>query len=217
MLSKMPRWIWTGAWILACSAGFVNVIGLLSFDHRAITHLTGTTSLLAQALAAGDRAAVAQFLLLLGSFVTGAVASGIIVQDSSLQLGRRYGVALLLESGLFSLAVPLLQRGLTPGIYLAACGCGLQNAMVSTYSGTAIRTTHVSGMFTDLGISLGHALRGLPVDTKRLRMCVLIITGFLAGGVIGAGVFRQLGYAALYVPAATTAVLSLAYRAAQPR
>lgn len=35
---------------------------------------------------------------------------------------------------------------------------GLQNAMMSTYSGAVIRTTHVSGMFTDLGIFLGHFL-----------------------------------------------------------
>ena len=45
--------------------------------------------------------------------------------------------------------------------------------MVSTYSGAVVRTTHLSGMFTDLGIFLGHFLRGLPVDMRRLRLCFL--------------------------------------------
>ena len=50
MISKLPRWVWTGAWVLAFIAGVVNVVGLLGFEHQAITHLTGNTSLFAEAL-----------------------------------------------------------------------------------------------------------------------------------------------------------------------
>lgn len=203
--------MWAGAWALAFVAGMVNAVGLLGFEHQAVTHLTGTTSLLAAALAARHGALVLHYAAVIGSFMAGTVISGFIIQDTALQLGRRYGVALLLESLLLCAAVPLLERQSLFGIYSASCACGLQNAMVSTYSGAVIRTTHLSGMFTDLGIFVGHFFRGLPVDGRRLRLCLLIISGFLCGGVAGALAFHQLGYSALLLPGALTAGASLAY------
>ena len=83
--------------------------------------------------------------------------------------------------------------------------------MVSTYSGAVVRTTHLSGMFTDLGIFLGHAIRGLPVDWLRLRLCFLIISAFLCGGIAGALAFHRLGYAALFIPGGLTAITSITY------
>jgi uncharacterized membrane protein YoaK (UPF0700 family) len=211
MISKLPRWVWLCAWILAFIAGMVNIVGLLGFQHQAITHLTGNTSMLAGALAVLDWPAILRFAATIGSFIAGTALSGFIIQDSTLQLGRRYGVALFLEAVFLSLAVPLLNHRNVCGLYAAACACGLQNAMASTYSGTVVRTTHVSGMFTDLGIFLGHALRGLPVDVKRLRMCVLVISGFLCGGIAGALAFRFIGFSTLFIPAGLTATASLSY------
>ena len=211
MISKLPRWVWTGAWILAFIAGIVNVVGLLGFEHQAITHLTGNTSLLAASLATFDLSAALHFAALIGAFVTGTVLSGFLIQDSTLQLGRRYGVALLLVSLLLFVAVPLLKYKSAYGMYAAACACGLQNAMVSTYSGAVVRTTHLSGMFTDLGIFLGHALRGLPVDMRRVWLCFLVISGFLCGGVAGTFAFQSFGYSALIFPASLTAIVSISY------
>ena len=196
---------------MAFIAGMVNVVGFLGFEHQAVTHLTGTTSMLAAAIAAMDGPAILHFLAILGSFMAGTLFSGFFIQDSTLQLGRHYGVALLLESLLLCVAVPLMQHHHMAGLYAAACACGLQNAMVSTYSGAVVRTTHLSGMFTDLGIFLGHALRGLPVDERRLRLCFLIISGFLCGGIAGAVVFRRLGYSTLFIPAGLTAATALSY------
>jgi uncharacterized membrane protein YoaK (UPF0700 family) len=217
MISKLPRWVWFCAWVLAFIAGMINVVGLLGFDHQAVTHLTGNTSMLAAALAKLDLPGILHFAAVIGSFVAGTILSGFIIQDSTLQLGRRYGVALLLESLLLCLAVPLLNRHNVCGLYAAACACGLQNAMATTYSGTVVRTTHISGMFTDLGIFLGHALRGLPVDTKRLRMCLLVISGFLCGGIAGTIGFCAIGFFTLFIPAGLTAGAALAYAGWQLR
>ena len=211
MISKLTRWVWLGAWGLAFVAGMVNVVGLLGFSHQAVTHLTGTASLLAASLASLDAGEAWHFALVIGSFLAGTVISGYLIQDSTLKLGRRYGVALLMESLLLGIAVPLLQHHHQLGIYFASCACGLQNAMASTYSGALIRTTHLSGMFTDLGIFLGHALRGLPVDWLRLRLCLLIISGFLCGGVASAAVWPVLGYATLNLPCGLTAFTAVFY------
>lgn len=211
MISKLPRWVWAGAWALAFVAGIVNVVGLLGFEHQAVTHLTGTTSMLGAAVASLDGRTILHFAAILLSFVAGAIVSGFLIQDSTLKLGRRYGVALLLESVLLAAAVPLLRLNSIFGIYSASCACGLQNAMVSTYSGAVVRTTHLSGMFTDLGIFLGHSIRGLAVDMRRLRLCFLVISGFLCGGVGGAVAFQHLSHAALFIPSALTAGTALLY------
>ena len=189
----------------------MNVVGYLGFEHQAITHLTGTTSLLGAALAQGNLRAVLQLAGMLLAFVLGAVLSGLLIKDSVLQLGRRYGVALAFEAALLVLAVPLFEQGYFAGPLLAAVAIGLQNAMATTYSGAIIRTSHVSGMFTDLGTSLGHALRGLPVDHRRLSLCLVIISAFLAGGVIGALLYGQWQYKALYLPAVLTGTTGLIY------
>lgn len=212
MLSKLPLWVWVGTWVLAFNAGMVNVVGLLGFEHQPITHLTGTTSLLAAAIAGLDLKMVLHLLAVIGSFLSGTVLSGLLVQDSSLKLGRRYSVALLLESFLLCAAIPLLQGHNRIGVYFAASAIGLQNAIVSTYSGSVVRTAHVTGMFTDLGISLGHVLKGIPVDRLRLRLCVNIITGFLCGGIAATVAFRFIAYSSLAIPAVLTLGLAWAYR-----
>lgn len=98
MISKLPRWFWCGTWILAFFAGLINVIGLLGFSHQTVSHLTGNTSMLAAAIATRNYSAALNFSMVIGFFLLGTVLSGFIIQDSSLQLGRRYGVTMLLES-----------------------------------------------------------------------------------------------------------------------
>lgn len=207
----LPRWVWIGAITLACVAGMVNVIGYLGFEHQAVSHLTGTTSLLGAALARGDLRAVGHLWGVLIAFCLGAMLSGLIIQDQTLKLGRRYGVVLALEAALLLAAIPLFKQEQIWGALLAAVACGLQNAMVTTYSGSAVRTTHVSGMFTDLGIGLGHLLRGMPLPVRRLTLSGLIISGFLGGGVLGARLYRHFGYDALLAPALLTGVTGVGY------
>ncbi|HJR72078.1 MAG TPA: YoaK family protein [Luteimonas sp.] len=207
----LPPWVWVGAAALSCVAGMVNVVGYLGFEHQAITHLTGTTTLLGAALTSGDVRSSLHLLGVIVAFVAGATISAMIVQDSTLRLGRRYGVALAVESALLFAAVPLFQHGKLTGALLAAMACGLQNAMATTYSGALVRTTHVSGMFTDLGIGLGHALRGMPLAKRRLLLSGLIILSFFVGGAIGAVLFRAVGYGALLVPAASTGIVGIVY------
>ena len=207
----LPRWVWIGTVALACVAGMVNVIGYLGFEHQAVSHLTGTTSLLGAAIAHGDLRAMMHLWGVLIAFCLGAMVSGLIIQDQTLKFGRRYGVVLALEAALLLAAIPLFKQEQIWGALLAAMACGLQNAMVTTYSGAAVRTTHLSGMFTDLGIGLGHLLRGMPLHVRRLTMSGLIISGFLGGGVLGAWLYRLFGYDALLAPALLTGGTGLGY------
>lgn len=211
VLRQLPRWAWIGGSALAFIAGIVNAAGYMGFRHQAITNLTGTTSMLGVALGTGQGGEAWHWAWSIAAFVAGAVLSGLIVQQRTLKLGRRYGVALVLESLLLFAAVPLLQANNPVGLYLASIGIGLQNGMASTYSGMVFRTTHVSGIFTDLGIYIGQALRGLEVDTLRIRVCVLVAGSFLLGGVAGALLFQVLQECTLLIPAALTGLCGISY------
>ena len=211
VLRQLPRWAWIGGGALAFIAGMVNAAGYMGFRHQSITNLTGSTTLLGIALGTADMVEAMHWALSLLAFVVGAMLSGALVQKSTLKLGRPYGVALILESLLLFVAVPLLDRQWSAGLWLASMACGLQNGMVSTYSGMVFRTTHVSGMFTDLGIYLGHRLRGLEVDTLRVRVCVLVIATFMLGGVAGAILFGHLKEHSLLIPATLTGLCGVLY------
>jgi uncharacterized membrane protein YoaK (UPF0700 family) len=211
VLRKLPRWAWIGGGVLAFIAGIVNAAGYLGFRHQAITNLTGSTTLLGASLGMADGPEAVHWGLSVAAFVFGALLSGLIVQQQTLKLGRRYGVALVLESLLLFAAVPLLHANDSGGIYLASIGIGLQNGMASTYSGMVFRTTHVSGMFTDLGIYIGQRMRGLPVDSLRVGVCLLVVSCFTLGGTAGALLFRYMGERALLVPAALTGLCGMGY------
>jgi uncharacterized membrane protein YoaK (UPF0700 family) len=211
VLRQLPRWAWIGGGALAFVAGLINAAGYMGFRHQSISNLTGSTTLLGISVGTGDGGEALHWALSLLAFMLGAMASGAIVQKSTLKLGRPYGIALLFESLLLFAAVPLLEREWSVGLWLAAMACGLQNGMVSAYSGAVFRTTHVSGMFTDLGIYLGHRLRGLEVDALRVRVCVLVIGSFMLGGFVGALLFEHLRERSLLIPAGLTGLCGALY------
>ena len=153
----------------------------------------------------------AHWAFAIAAFVLGTMLSAMIVQQSTLKLGRRYGVALMLESSLLFAAVPFLDASSSIGLYLASIAMGLQNGMVSAYSGALIRTTHVTGILTDLGIYLGHMLRGLPVDRLRLRVCLVVAATFVLGSVAGALIFERMQEHAVLIPAVLTGTCGLIY------
>lgn len=210
ILSKLPSWVWGGASLLALVAGCINVVCILA-ARQTVSHMTGNNSEVVVQAARGNIPEVIKLLGVIGSFLAGAIISGCVVQDSTLKLGRRYGAVLVLETVALLIATILLRHGQMLGIDMAALACGLQNAMVSTYSGAIVRTTHLTGIFTDLGILIGHRLRGLPADGRRVRLFVLIIGGFACGGLIGTAGFRWFGVNTLLVPATLTGSAATAY------
>lgn len=94
---------------------------------------------------------------------------------------------------------------------------GLQNAIVTKASDSQIRTTHVTGMVTDIGIELGkllyhhsrHDLEPVVANTTRLRHHLAIVGLFFAGGILGAFGYLAIGFYALIPAAMWLMVLAL--------
>lgn len=217
MIAKLPRWAWFGGIVLAFIAGMINAVGFLGFRHQAVTHMTGTTSLLGVSAMAGDMAGLLHFGAMLLAFVAGCAISGYVIGNSALKLGRRYGVALTIESAMLFIAVPLLHRHDDAGLWLAAAASGLQNAMAATYSGAVVRTSHVSGLVTDLGTFLGQWLRGDGADGRRVRLYLALFAAFLAGGFASGATYPWWQERTLLIPAILTGFTGMAYFAYRRR
>lgn len=212
MISKLPRWIELGAFILAFVAGCINAIGLLGFEHQSVSHVSGTATLLGTSLLNQPAMTSLHLGAVLFAFFIGAGLSGLMLHGATLKLGRHYEAALMLEALLIFLALFLLTKGSFYGHLAASAACGLQNALATTYSGAIIRTTHLTGIFTDLGIMLGGVLRGDDLDRRKLVLFLLIIVGFIAGGSLGALLFGYVQFAALIFPGVVCLLLAFSYR-----
>jgi uncharacterized membrane protein YoaK (UPF0700 family) len=83
---------------------------------------------------------------------------------------------------------------------------GLQNATITSSSGATIRTTHLTGITTDLGIGLVEAFeyrdepeKYLALNRKNgLRFGTIV--GFIAGGAVGAALFLHFKYLGFLMP-----------------
>ena len=211
MISKLPRWVEYGAFVLALVAGLVNSIGLLGFKHQSISHLSGTATLLGTGIINSNFSDVLHLAFVLLSFLVGSAISGFFLHSGSLKLGRNYSGLLSLEAIFLFGSIYFLAKDSVNGHYLASVACGLQNAIATTYSGAVIRTTHVTGIFTDIGIMLGSKLRGDKFDKRKALLFLLIIVGFILGAAFGAYFFSILKFNALLVPAGICLLLALSY------
>lgn len=195
---------------LALIAGFVNGV-LIALAGQPVSHLTGTVARVSQDVVAGRALDLALVVPVFGAFFVGAAASGAIVGTRRLLPGRRYGGVLVLEGLLIAgSGVALGVRPLV-GVVLAAAACGLQNGMAASFYGVIVRTTHLSGIITDLAVLTGHWLRRRPVEGWRALFQSSVIAAFAAGGVLGALGGRRGGPLVLLAPATLCVAGGLVY------
>jgi uncharacterized membrane protein YoaK (UPF0700 family) len=216
---RAPLWIAFGGAALALSAGYVNAIGYLGIARRGVSHVTGQVTQIGIDLMTHDGISALRAAALVLAFFCGAVLSGALIRTAEISdaVHRRYGAALLVESFLLGIGALMLATGRGVPELFVAMAMGLQNAMASTYSGTIVRTTHVTGVATDLGILLGQLLRGGGVEAGRVQLLALLLGSFALGGALGAATFSVLGPLTLVPPAVGLALVALIWlRLARP-
>lgn len=210
MLSTLPRWIEYSAFVLALVAGYVNAIGFVGLTQHSISHLSGTATLIGTSLI-DSSTSVLYLLAVLGSFLVGAAISGIFLSGHSLKIGRHYDSLLIIEASLLLVSIYFLNKNLPLGHFIASAACGLQNALATTYSGAIVRTTHVTGIFTDLGLMIGARIKGQAFDRRKAVLFLLIVSGFILGGILGAFLFQSMHFFALVIPATICVILAILY------
>ena len=181
------------ACVLTMAAGYLNAVAVLEADSTA-THASGSTTKFARDLVKGNWDDMVSNVVIIFPFVIGATVSGVGVGSDKFVMGHRYGVFLVFIGLLFATGTVLLREtGYTNlGIAFWAGASGMQNAMCTSFSGAVIRTTHVTGMVTDIGNVMGHWIRkqvfgpgdNAP-DTWKLRVLFPQYISFFLGGIFG--------------------------------
>lgn len=197
--------------VLAFVAGATNAGGFLAVQQYT-SHMTGIVSAMADNLALGSFALVLTGAGALLSFLMGAACTAVMVNYARRhKLYSEYALPLLVEAALllcFGTLGAQLSRieGLfVPMTVMLLCLImGLQNAVITKLSKAEIRTTHITGTVTDIGIELGKliyfnfdrsdAKPRVLADRRRLRTLSLLVVFFFIGGIAGALGFKTIGY-----------------------
>jgi uncharacterized membrane protein YoaK (UPF0700 family) len=216
------------AWAMAFVAGAVNAGGFLAVGHYT-SHMTGVASTMADMVALGDLETALAALAMMLSFMAGAfLCTTLISLGQRRRMRSRYALTLVLEAGfllLFGLMGARLEteiRFTLPTTVMLLCLImGMHNAVTSIISGAAVRTTHMTGTVTDIGIELSrlayvnrHQRPGrerIVANRQKLILLLLLLVSFIGGGVTGALAFKHVGYKAT-IPLA----IFLCFLAARP-
>jgi uncharacterized membrane protein YoaK (UPF0700 family) len=212
---------------LAFIAGAANAGGFLAVGQYT-SHMSGIVSALADNLALGNLGLAVGGFSSLAAFLAGAATSAIMIN-----WGRRrhaqseYAIPLILEATLL-LSFGLLGSNLeshrllfVPATVALLCFVmGLQNAMITKISKAEIRTTHVTGLVTDMGIELGKLLYWnvsasgpgvvtVRADRSKLALLASLLGMFFIGGLAGALGFKYVGFVSTVPLAAMLVVLAV--------
>ena len=199
---------------LAFVAGAINAGGFLAV-RQYTSHMTGIVSSMADRLALGTLdQALATALGALLAFLAGAACCAVMVNYSRRRnMHSMYALPLLVEAtllllfGLLGARLAAIDGVFVPlAVVLLCFMMGLQNAIITKVSHAEIRTTHITGIITDIGIELGKMAYWnrsnfpgqLPVvaDHGRLKLLSMLACSFFVGGLAGAVGFKHFGYIA---------------------
>jgi uncharacterized membrane protein YoaK (UPF0700 family) len=193
-------------WILAFVAGATNAGGFLAV-RQFTSHMTGIVAGVAYNLALTEHARALTALSSLAAFILGALVTTLCVRwAKSRDLESVYALPLLVEAGLlvvFGVTGHRFTGGREVGTIMLLCfTMGLQNAIITKISNSEIRTTHLTGMVTDIGIGFGRMIftwlgktgEGYSEDILAIGRLSMIVGSFFVGGVVGALGFTNVGF-----------------------
>lgn len=219
-LRHLPSWL-----MLCFAAGAVNAITLLACE-RFVTHVTGTVTRLGVE-AAVHLTIMLDFALVLACFIAGATTAGLLINGRAYRGKRPYFslplwltaadivlVAVAGHAGLFGpFGGSVDELGDFVHLSSLSFAMGLQNAAVASSTGQLVRTTHLTGPATDLGVHLAELIfadgqvRALAKRHAALRAGKLL--AYAMGCGLAVPLAHALGYLSLLVPACVVIMATL--------
>lgn len=204
---------------LAFQGGLINIGGFLAC-HRFVSHVTGFATFFGDEISKENYPRALGMLLVPVLFLCGAIVSGLLV-DIRLRLHKKpkyyfvFGLLFLLLLSVVILGFngafgkfgePLENLGDYILLAVLCLVCGMQNGMITTVSRSVVRTTHLTGITTDLGIGIVRVLHSKNIDWKvndelranLMRVGIILFFGF--GSVLGGFVFTRFGYQGFILP-----------------
>ncbi|HSU65452.1 MAG TPA: DUF1275 family protein [Tepidisphaeraceae bacterium] len=216
---------------LSWVGGYTNVV-LYAFVGEFVSNMTGNVTALAKSTAEGTPRGIFAFGSMVLAFLFGAATSAVMTESARRRgSASKYVLPLAVEAILLTVVLlgirryyPITGAGVMPGLaigWVAAIAMGLQNATITKISGAVVRTTHLTGVITDLGLEgIQYLLwfrdrligRGWPraarmirvsyrhPEFQRVALLATILGSFLFGALAGMLAFLHLPTLALAAP-----------------
>lgn len=197
--------------LLSFVAGLVNVVGFMAVA-KLTTNVTGHFAFFVDEVFKLNFAEAFHIALFVFFFFFGAFFSNSMVElYSRIRENFIYVVPAVLEAlilAFIALFGHLLIRDHADAVsFLLLFAMGMQNALVTSISHSVVRTTHLTGLFTDMGIECSQLFFYKdPENRKRLiksiKLRLTIIFMFFCGGVMGGLLYPYAGIRALFIGSA---------------
>jgi uncharacterized membrane protein YoaK (UPF0700 family) len=181
--SEIRRMYYIGA-IMSAIAGYINSAVLLEYAIP-VSQMSGVGSHLSTGLFEIDAGFIFVSIAVLVGFIFGAFISGVLIGDKNYRETPNYAYGLTLNGILIMVAGLLNPLHSFFTVTLAAIACGLQNALVASYKGMQLRTTHMTGNATDLGVHLARKYRTGKEFNWQTPLLIVLLIFYVVGGVIG--------------------------------
>ena len=205
--------------LLSFVAGIVNVVGFLAVK-RLTTNVTGHFAFFVDEILKLNFWEGFIFFLYIFFFFLGSFVSNLLVEIISKKSDRLiYIIPTIIESIILSLLAVFGQFLISKNPDLLACSLlfamGLQNSLVTTISNATVRTTHLTGLFTDLGIEISQLFFYKQKNQKdklhsSIKLRLTIISFFFIGGLLG-GIFYSTLKLYVLVIAAAVLIIGIIY------
>lgn len=196
--------------LLSFVAGIVNVAGFIGI-HKLTTNVTGHFAFFVDEIFKlnfwqGFIYFLYIFFFFLGSFSSSFLVEYITRRNSNYTyiVPTAIEAFILLVVGIFGQQLIIENSNLIACILLFAMG--LQNSLVTRISNAVVRTTHLTGLFTDLGIELSQLFFYTEAEARKklfisIKLRLTIISFFFAGGITGGIFYSEIGLRILLIGA----------------
>ena len=205
--------------LLSFVAGIVNVTGFLAVQ-RLTTNVTGHFAFFVDEVFKLNFWGGFVYFLYIFSFFLGSFVSSLLIEIISRKNDHSIYVVPASIECLILFVIGFWGEGLiikSPNTiaFSLLFAMGLQNSLVTTISSASVRTTHLTGLFTDLGIELSQLFFYKANEQKHklmssIKLRLTIISFFFIGGIVGGVLYSKVGIHTL-IFAATTLVVGLIY------
>lgn len=220
ILHPRNRFTWA---LLAFQGGFLNVAGLLTV-HIFVSHVTGFSAYFSKNVVEGDILKSIYFLLVPFFFLSGAFFSSVFTEIRKKNKKKPVYIHILCTLSVLFFLIAILGINNFFGSFgepfsnfrdfillsILAFACGSQNAIFTHYSNSIIRTTHLTGLTTDLGIGLAKYFISKNKNEHQInRIRVDIIISFIIGSLFSVYIFPSMKFLGFLIPATISLIVGV--------
>ena len=189
-----------GAAFLSLNSGFINSICIIAHG-QGVTHVTGSLTYFGISLASNNSVMALNYFCIICCYIFGASITGYFTTTATpFALGFEYG-PLFIIGGILLLIACIFEYSYNDNesaksylyVFFCAMGSGLQNGITTIYSNNVLRTTHMTGTATDIGLVLGTIAHAKNDEIWRLYVLVPSFITYFLGACFGASIFNSWG------------------------